>query len=171
MLLLVFIAGLAAAQECFGEECRHNSVRPSTNPIDPIAVSRAIEQEIRRQYWYYLRNSNLLFQGNLNLPGRLMIFYFHRNIVGTFFTIASWDYERQVSEVNTLVRLGNGYSADVQTGYDPVNIDPFILTLRLDDGEMEIELADDGTLTVDGRIVDLTNNPNVDPTSAEARCI
>ena len=67
-----------------------------------------------------------------------MVFYFHRNIVGTFFTIASWDFEGRFSEVNTLVRLGNGYSADVQTQYDPVSIDPFILTLTLDEDEVEI---------------------------------
>ena len=70
-----------------------------------------------------------------------------------------------------MVRIGNGYSAYVQTNYDPVMIDPFILTLRLSDGEVEISLADDGTLTVDGQVIDLTNNSNVDPNEAEARCI
>lgn len=170
LLSVLCLLQAATCNICFGEECKHISVDVA-EPVDPVRLTTLIEQEVKRQYWYYLRDANLLYQANLNLPGRLIIFYFHRNIVGTFFTIASYNFEGGFSELNTLVRLGNGYSTNVQTNYDPVSIDPFIITMNLGEGEVQIELADDGTLTIDGQVIDLTNNPQVDPTEEEARCI
>ena len=100
-------------------------------PVDPVEVGRQIESELRRQYWYYLRDSTLIYQANLNMPGKLMIFYFHRNIVGTFFTICSWHFEQAYSEVNTMVRLGAGSQSNIQSNTEAVSIDPFVLTLKL----------------------------------------
>ena len=107
-------------------------------PVDPVEVSNQIEAELRRQYWYYLRDSSLIYQANLNMPGRLMIFYFHRNIVGTFFTICSWHFEEAYSEVNTMVRLGAGSQQGISSNTSPVSIDPFVLTFRLSEGEKQV---------------------------------
>ena len=70
--------------------------------------------------------------------------------------IASWNKGSETSEVNTFVRLGNGYSKDIETPYSPVNIDPFIISLRLSQGEFLIEMDDEGNLIVNG------NNMTID---------
>lgn len=137
-LFLLFVI-LSVGQDCFGSDCKHRSPVLEMKPVDPIQVGRQIEAELRKQYWYYLKDSTLIYQANLNMPHKLMIFYFHRNIVGTFFTICSWHFESTFSEVNTLVRLGSGSQANVAGGSQPVSIDPFVLTLKLADGESRVE--------------------------------
>lgn len=92
----------------------------------------------------------------MELPDRLLLFYFHRNIVGTFFTICSWYREEGYSEINTLVRLGNGYSSATGSDYDPVSIEPFVITLRTSDGEVTNVEFQDNTLIVGGDVVQLT---------------
>jgi hypothetical protein len=68
--------------------------------------------------------------------------------------IASWDRKERVAEVNTFVRLGNGYEKDVTTSlYDPVSINPFIISLRLSFGEFLIELDEDGNFLLDGKMI------------------
>ena len=105
---------------------------------------------MRRVYWYYLRKANLLYQANIDTPERFINFFIYRNVVGTFLVIASWTKETQESEVNTFVRLGNGYSEDIETPYSPVDIDPFIISLRLSVGEFLIEMDEDGNFQVTG---------------------
>lgn len=85
------------------------------------------------------------------MDNRLLVFYFHRNIVGTFFTIASYYFDEQVSEVNTLVRLGNGDRNGQPEGYNPAAIEPFTITLKDIDGvDIVIANNEQGELTVDG---------------------
>lgn len=50
--------------------------------------------------------------------------------MGTFFTIASYYFDNQVSEVNTLVRLGNGDQNVQSKAYSPASIEPFTITLK-----------------------------------------
>ena len=79
-------------------------------------------------------------------------------MVGTFFTIASWNFLERYSEVNTMVRLGNGYPSAERTGYEPVAIEPFIITLRMDEGEVRVELSEHLQLDVNGQIIDLNDD-------------
>ena len=85
------------------------------------------------------------------MDSRLLVFYFHRNIVGTFFTIASYYYDRDLSEVNTLVRLGNGNRNGQPEGYNPASIEPFTFTLKNIDGiDLVISNNEQGELNVNG---------------------
>ena len=77
----------------------------------------------------------MIYQANLEMDHRLLVFYFHRNLVGTFFTIASYYFDDRVSEVNTLVRLGNGNKNGQPDGYTPASIEPFTITLKNIDGK------------------------------------
>ena len=97
-------------------------------------------------YWYYLRGSRRLFQANLDTPDRFVHFFIYRNRIGTFLAITSWYHETQVSELNTFVRLGNGYDKDIETPSSPVDINPFVISLRLKNGEFLIEIDENGEI-------------------------
>ena len=84
-----------------------------------------------RVYWYYLTDADVIFQGNVNMPSKFLMFFIHRNIVGTFLTIATWYKDTRVSEINTMVRLGNGFSSKIKTNYDPFAVDPFVMSLKI----------------------------------------
>lgn len=109
-----------------------------------------LDKEVRRVYWYYLRSAVLLYQANIDTPERFISFFIYRNTVGTFLCIASWYKSTQTSEINTFVRLGNGYSKDVENIYSPVDIDPFVISLRLSEGELLLELTEDGQFKISG---------------------
>ena len=111
-----------------------------------------VHEEIMRVYWYYLTDASVLFQGNVDLPSKFLMFYIYRNIVGTFLTIVSWEKETKESEIATMVRLGNGYSSNIRTNYDPFDVDPFILSLKIGDDEKFIQLDEFGNLRVNGQV-------------------
>ena len=67
-------------------------------------------------------------------------------------TIASWHKETRVSEINTMVRLGNGASRNFRTNYDPFSIEPFVISLRIGQDERIVEFNEQGELVVDGEI-------------------
>lgn len=101
---------------------------------------------MKRAYWYYLRGARRLFQANIDTPERFLHFFIYRNIVGTFLAIGSWHHETQVSEVNTFVRLGDGDAGHVPSITQPVDINPFIISLRLKHGEALIEIDENGNI-------------------------
>lgn len=76
----------------------------------------------------------MVYQANLELNERLIAFYFHMNSVGTFFSILSFYQNTKVSEINTLVRLGNGYPGGQIGKFTPADITPFTITLTNTDG-------------------------------------
>ena len=101
---------------------------------------------MRRVYWYYLRGARRLFQANIDTPERFVNFFIHRNRIGTFLAITSWYHETQSSELNTFVRLGNGKDENFNTLYEPVDIQPFVISLRLKNGENLIEINENGEI-------------------------
>lgn len=78
------------------------------------------------------------------------MFFIYRNIVGTFLTIGSWQKDNGKSEINTMVRLGNGHSSQLKTNYSPFNINPFVLSLKIGQEENIVEFDEGGNLRVDG---------------------
>lgn len=50
------------------------------------------------------------------------------HVVGTFLVIANHDLDRGINEINTLVRLGDGYAIDSGANYEPVDYKPIRLT-------------------------------------------
>ena len=62
--------------------------------------------------------------------------------------ISTWDKASAHTQVNTFVRLGNGFSENSGQKYDPVNIDPFVVTLSLAANEYMVAVNEDGTMSV-----------------------
>ena len=140
---------------CWGADSAYNAAGNADEQASIVDIVPATDKEVRRVYWYYLRKANLLYQANIDTPERFINFFIYRNVVGTFLVIASWDKATQASEVNTFVRLGNGYSEDISTPYSPVDIDPFIISLRLKHGEYLIEMDEDGNFRINGELINI----------------
>ena len=113
-------------------------------------VSPKVDELLKREYWYYLRNAMTLYEASVDSPVRILFFTIYRNIVGTFLVITTWEKETQVLQINTFVRLGNGFEEGSGANYDPVNIDPFVVTLALGPDEYMVVVNEDGTITVTG---------------------
>ena len=153
-ILVLALIGLACAGDCFGEDCTYSAKGDPEKELTIAEIIPIVDKEVRRVYWYYLRRARLTYQANIEIPERSIHFFIYRNIVGTFLMIASWNKASQESEINTFVRLGNGYSKDIQTPYSPVDIHPFIISLRLTHGEFLIELDEDGQFKVNGKVIE-----------------
>ena len=81
-----------------------------------------------------MRAANIVYQANVNTKNSFLFFIIYRNIVGTFLVITTWEKSSETTQVNTFVRLGNGYAAGSGALYDPVKIDPFVISLQLGEG-------------------------------------
>lgn len=115
-----------------------------------------VDSLLRSEYWYYLRNANILYEASIDSPAHFLYFTIYRNIVGTFLVITTWTKADQRTQINTFVRLGNGFEEGSGANYDPVNIDPFVVTLALGPDEFMVVVNADGTITVTGNL-DLYN--------------
>ena len=158
-VLAIFAVANVSAQNgekpCWGADCAFKAGGAAEKQADITEIVPAIDKEVRRAYWYYLRGANLLYQANIDVAERFINFFIYRNVVGTFLVIGSWDKASQQAQINTFVRLGNGYSEDIQTPYSPVNIDPFIISLRLKHGEYLIEMDEDGNFRINGELINV----------------
>ena len=97
--LLVFsiLFLITVSNDCFGEDCAHRTPTFSTEHPSLEDIVNGLDKEIRRSYWYYLRGANIIYEANVDTPNRYIIFFFYRNGVGTFLTIASWDKGKSIS--------------------------------------------------------------------------
>ena len=167
ILFLSFII-VSQSADCFGEDCAYKSpIVEIENPTISDLVP-GINKEIRRAYWYFLEDANMLYQGNVDSPTRFLFFFIYRNIVGTFLTIASWDKTTRVSEINTMVRLGNGYSKQHKTNYEPANIQPFVISVNIGEDESVLALSESGELKVDGKII---SNDGGEEEESDNKCL
>jgi len=122
-------------------------------------VSPQVDKLLKKEYWYYLRNAMTLYEASVDSPSRILFFTIYRNIVGTFLVISTWGKADQRLQINTFVRLGNGYEEGSGANYDPVNIDPFVVTLALGPDEYMVVVNEDGTISVTGN-TDRFDNAN-----------
>ena len=77
--------------------------------------------------------------------------------------ITTYDKDTRESEISTFVRLGNGYQKDIETPYSPVNVQPFIISLRLAHGEFLIEMDENGNFKVNGKVVNTDDDKEDEP--------
>ena len=133
---------------CTLEQCGDKNPSSTLSLIDESRISQSIEAELRRQYWYYLKNSELIKELKFNTNERLITYYFHRNDLGTFFSICSWYYRRRYSEVNTVVRLGSGWSIELPKDQDLMNVDPRLLIAGSEQWAVNIEYDELGNLVL-----------------------
>jgi hypothetical protein len=135
------------------------SIPPGKSTITLYDVWPSIDLLLKNQYWYYLRGANSLYEASVNSPTQFLFFTIYRNIVGTFLVITTWTKKTQVAQINTFVRLGDGFDANSGAHYDPVKIDPFVVTLQLAPNEYMVVVNADGTVTVTGNM-ELYNQDN-----------
>jgi len=125
-------------------------VVPTGTEITLSLVFPSIDTYLRNTFWYYLKGADIFYQANVNTRDSFLYFVIYRNIVGTFLVITTWDRTAQTSQVNTFVRLGNGYATGSGALYDPVKVNPLVLSLQLGEGEFMVTINSDGTVTVVG---------------------
>ena len=84
----------------------------------------------------------------------------YRNIVGTFLAITSWKNQSDSFDVNTLVRLGNGYAKNSGANYKPVNLRLARFRYSLGPGQYLIDINDGGDVKLNGKVLsdDLAKN-------------
>jgi hypothetical protein len=99
-----------------------------------------------------LKDATTQYQAGVDSPKQFLFFTIYRNIVGTFLVITTWTKDIQKTQINTFVRLGNGYAEGSGANYDPVKIDPFIVSLALGPDEYMVAVNPDGTITVTGNM-------------------
>ena len=99
---------------------------------------------MKSTWWQYLRGANLLYHGSLDGTDRVLFLLIHRNIVGTFLSVVEWVKGQKEVKVQTLVRLGNGYSDDSEAKYGPVVIDPKSYSFKLEEGEFFVDTNEKG---------------------------
>lgn len=152
-ILLVLCLSLASAQST------HNQQLYFSVPVNPASghvkvtlfdVFPAVDLLLKTEYWYYLRNAITLYQAGVDSPREYLIFTIYRNIVGTFLVITTWNKTTQTLQINTFVRLGDGFDANSGANYNPVKIDPFVVSVALKPDEYMVVVNPDGTVTVTG---------------------
>jgi hypothetical protein len=66
--------------------------------------------------------------------------------------ITTWNKDKQSTQIYTFLRLGNGFALNSGSNYDPVKIEPFIVSLALGPDEYMVVVNADGTLSVTGNL-------------------
>ncbi len=158
-LIIALCLTLAATQSSSNQLLFYDTpVSPAANKttITLFDVWPKVDTLLKTEYWYYLRNAQTLYEASVDTKLEYLYFTIYRNIVGTFLVITTWTKSTQKTQINTFVRLGNGYEAGSGANYDPVKIDPFIVSLALGPDEYMVVVNADGTVTVTGNI-DLYN--------------
>lgn len=85
------------------------SLLTETPSSQPSEVSKRADHLSRVTYWYYLRKANILYSSEFQSDDRTLVFTIYRNYVGTFLSICSVHSQPQSTDIQTFVRLGNGY--------------------------------------------------------------
>ena len=148
-LASLVMATTIGSYDCTTEECSYKNPPSTLSLVSEPQIIRTIENELRRQFWYYLKDSEVIEQLKFSTNERLIIYYFHRNNLGTFLTICSWFYKSMHSEVNTMVRLGSGYKIGVSEGSDFIDdVDPRILIAGSEQWALEITYDELGNLVL-----------------------
>jgi hypothetical protein len=152
LLILAFATLIVCSLATSGEnpQVEIPIVVPEGGEITLSVVFPSVDKYLRETYWYYLRGADIFYQANVNTKESFLYFVIYRNIVGTFLVISTWDRVGKKIQVNTFVRLGNGYAPGSGALYDPVKIDPLVLSLQLGEGEYIVTINEDGTITVIG---------------------
>ena len=134
LVILIAVLCLFATVHCADDKHLYPmAVAPAegATQITLFDVWPKMDSLLKTEYWYYLRNAHTLYEASVDSPNKYLYFTIYRNIVGTFLVITTWHKDSSSAQVNTFVRLGNGYEEGSGANYDPVDIDPFIVTLAL----------------------------------------
>ena len=161
VLVLLFLIILTQAQNCYGQNCEVGKLGSGGKAATFKEADPKVDKEVRRVYWYYLWNSQIIYKAQLNTPEAFLFFYIYRNSVGTFLCVASWNKKENVPGVENFVRLGNGINPKQDSPFKPVKIQPIILSMRFKPTENYVTRGENGELTKNGEIVSASEKKNL----------
>lgn len=126
----------------------------------------AVDGQLKTLFWYYLRGANPLYEASIDSPLEYLFFTVYRNRVGTFLVSTSWNKSDQQTKVNSFVRLGNGYDSSANGKiYDPVLIDPFVVSIALGPNEFMETIDSHGNVVVTGNLTLYNMEKNANQTT------
>lgn len=158
LVILGAIVCTTMSQECLFGKCDNSAaVTPETKKVVEDS-----ELEIRKWFWFYLRGSRLVYSTIIDLPDQILMFFIHRNIVGTFQTVSGFDKAERTQSIKNMVRIGSGASPDVQNLNEaPVDIEPTILSIQLKPQEYLVTLNEAGNFVVLGANLSSPAQPQI----------
>lgn len=124
---------------------------PKSGLRDPDTIYQFVDHGLREKYWYYLTKACLIYVAEVNRTDTFQFLAIYRNIVGTFLAITTWKNQSSTFDVNTLVRLGNGYAKNSNANYKPVNLQLNHFRYSLGAGEFLIDVSDCGDVNLNGK--------------------
>lgn len=95
-----------------------------------VQKCKTFSEFTRKKFWYYLQDAQVVYSTVGSTAERDYCLVTYVNVAGTFFVIGSDAAKTHVCEVNTFVRLGNGYEDDSGANYEAVNFQKVTLPLR-----------------------------------------
>lgn len=129
---------------------------PPAGERDVDDIYGFVDHGLREKYWYYLTKACLIYVAAVERSGSFQFLAVYRNIVGTFLAITTWQNQSSTFDVNTLVRLGNGYAKNSNANYKPVKLGLARFRYSLGPGQFLIDVSDCGDVTLNGK--ELSNN-------------
>lgn len=118
-LLLLFLTFSLSYSDCFGSSCQYQSPPEAKDQERLIPVLPMVDREIRRTAPEFIPDTNLVQLSSVDAMERFLLVFVYQNIRGTFLVLASWSKETKETELNLMVRLGEG------TAPPGSNITPF----------------------------------------------
>lgn len=124
---------------------------PPAGKRDVDSIYKFVDHGLREKYWYYLTKACLIYVAAVDRAGTYQFLAIYRNIVGTFLAITTWKDQSSTFDVNTLVRLGNGYAKNSNANYKPVNLRLSHFRYSLGAGQYLIDVSDCGDVHLNGK--------------------
>lgn len=131
----------------------NSQVLPPVGNLTVANVYPFVDYQLRERYWYYLTKAFLLFRADLAIGDSFQFLSVYRNLVGTFLSVTTWKQQTTQIEVNTLVRLGNGYEQGSGANYSPFNINSKQFKFLLGNGEYFVQVDQTGNVAVNGNVL------------------
>ena len=163
---MVLVALLLLASTAY---CKHHL--PAKEDRNEDNIYPYIDHGLKEKYWYYLTRACLLYLTSVERADDFQYLAIYRNLVGTFLAITTWNKENEYFDVNTLVRLGNGYEEGSGAHYKPIAVEPLKLRYTLGDDEYIIEISDCCDIKINGKAIGhLKKEDPVDEESLVEQC-
>jgi hypothetical protein len=152
--LLLLVSALAQQQEKKDKSPAHPQLTqhklPKSGSRDPDSIYQFVDHGLREKYWYYLTKACLIYVAAVDKADTYQFLAVYRNLVGTFLAITTWKNQSSTFDVNTLVRLGNGFAKNSNVNYKPVNLQISHFRYNLGQGQYLIDVSDCGDVDLNG---------------------
>ena len=160
VVCLLLLSAAVAGDVANGPKLRKNKL-PKVGERNADNIYNFVDHGLREKYWYYLTKACLIYVAAIERGDSYQYLAIYRNIVGTFLAITSWKKQASSFDVNTLVRLGNGYGKDSGANYKPVELGLAHFRYSLGTGQYLIDVSDCGDVKLNGKVLSDNLNDNL----------